>query len=56
MNSQGNVSVISSNPHGNDGNVGFTKVPLKALSDKAWMRHQCFCFLTLLIFNCGFSA
>ena len=47
----GTVSVISSNPCCKDGNVRFTTVSLKALSNQVWIRNRCYFF-----FNCGFST
>jgi len=53
---KGTGSVISSDPSCKDDNSRFTTVPLKALSEQAWIRYQCFCFSKLFIFTCGFSA
>ena len=35
------VRVISCNPPCKDTNVWFSTVPLKALSDQAWIRYTC---------------
>ena len=42
---KGTVRVISSDPPCKDDNVRFATVPLKALSDQVWIRHQCFSFI-----------
>ena len=49
---KGTVSVISNDPPCKEGNVRFTTVPLKGLSNKAWIRNSCFCFFKLLISIC----
>ena len=50
------VSVIKSDPTGKTGIAWFTTVPLNSLSDQVHILYQCFCFLQLFIFICGFSA
>ena len=52
---KGTVGVISSHFPLKEWNVGFTTVPLKALSAQNCMRYQSFSLSKFIIFKCGFS-
>ena len=53
---KGTVSVTSSGHPCKIGNVRFTTVSLKALSDQVWKRYHCFYFFKSVHFICGFSG